>query len=82
LWSKVTVINFVFLGNDWKPLKKRRDFFDKFAREMDFNPLNAEKWYAIGYKDIVSKVGFLFFQDNFLIQLHIEGGSRDSEILQ
>jgi hypothetical protein len=34
-------------------LDERRKFFDEFAKSMNFDPLDDEKWYCISKKDIM-----------------------------
>jgi hypothetical protein len=35
------------LGNHWGHVNTRREFFDAFARQNGFDPLNPENWYEV-----------------------------------
>jgi len=41
----------------WKLSENQRKFFDTFARSKKFNPLDAEKWYCISFKDVLRAGG-------------------------
>jgi hypothetical protein len=40
----------------WRKPKQQRMFFDKFAKSRNFNCLDAEKWYIVTRKDIITAV--------------------------
>jgi len=41
----------------WRIVARRRKFFDNLAISKKFDPLNAEKWYLISWKEIMSAGG-------------------------
>jgi hypothetical protein len=45
----------LLLSSDlWKDIKKRRKFFEKYAKERGFDPNDPEKWYLQSKEEIVS----------------------------
>lgn len=40
------------LGNHWADANNRKEFFDNFAKEHDFDPLVPENWYQITTKEM------------------------------
>jgi hypothetical protein len=36
----------------------RRKFFDEFAHDNQFDPLDAEKWYHISKNDVINAVSY------------------------
>ncbi len=42
--------------SNWKDATSRRMFFDNFALEKQFDPLNSDCWYNIKIKDVANKV--------------------------
>jgi len=51
------VENFLQFKEGWKSLRNQRKFFDAFARSKKFNPSDAENWYSVTYKEIISAGG-------------------------
>jgi len=49
--------NFLQSKEGWKSLGNQRKFFDTFATSNHFNPLDAENWYSVAYKEIVKAGG-------------------------
>jgi hypothetical protein len=46
-------------------MKKRRKFFDDFAKLKKFSPLDTEKWYSITRKEMLRYVSeFLSFAES------------------
>jgi len=39
----------------WKDLKHCREFFDAFAKDKGFDPLNADSWYPIYLEELNSR---------------------------
>lgn len=44
----------LFLDSMNSPIK-RREFFEKYAKEEGFDPLNAEKWYSQSTDNIIAR---------------------------
>ena len=42
--------------NDWTVSGSHRKFFDNYASENNFDPLNPDNWYKVERKDIMEKV--------------------------
>eukprot|EP00026_Physarum_polycephalum_P001762 Phypoly_transcript_01764.p1 GENE.Phypoly_transcript_01764~~Phypoly_transcript_01764.p1 ORF type:complete len:946 (-),score=154.63 Phypoly_transcript_01764:299-3136(-) len=43
--------------NYWKDPKNRRQFFDEYARDHNFDPLEAGNWYSVLYEELVQYKG-------------------------
>ena len=41
------------MNKKWNSETSRRDFFDTFAKHMNFNPLDADRWYNVKQSDVV-----------------------------
>jgi hypothetical protein len=42
----------------WKDLSQRRKFFDQYAESKNFDPLIAENWYPVSFRDLELAVCF------------------------
>jgi len=49
--------NFLMSKMGWKDPENQRNFFDKFARSQNFNPMDAKKWYSVTYNEIIRAGG-------------------------
>lgn len=48
-------INVKFVGGYWEDPKNVRRFFDEYALKHEFDPLNAENWYPVKTRDVVTE---------------------------
>eukprot|EP00026_Physarum_polycephalum_P001261 Phypoly_transcript_01262.p1 GENE.Phypoly_transcript_01262~~Phypoly_transcript_01262.p1 ORF type:complete len:970 (+),score=114.54 Phypoly_transcript_01262:138-3047(+) len=46
-----------FLNKGWKSTKKQRRFFENYAKQHKFSPLNPENWYNLSKKDLLKSKG-------------------------
>lgn len=42
--------------NDWTEVANQRKFFDNFAKENNFDPLNPDNWYKVERRDVFEQV--------------------------
>jgi len=42
---------------NWKNSRKRKEFFDLFAKTNNFNPMEVHKWYKVTRRDIINAGG-------------------------
>jgi len=45
--------------NYWEDTQNCRKFFEEYAKQNNFNPLNADDWYAISLNDLRKKKNVL-----------------------
>lgn len=60
----------MFTENYWQDKKNRRKFFENFAREKGFDPLDSHSWYSVSRNSILThpvNLFILFF--NFILEL-------------
>jgi hypothetical protein len=55
--------------------RNQRKFFDDFAGEKGFEPLQAEKWYKITYEDVIKKKVLVHYCLNFQVMNEFFAGS-------
>lgn len=53
---QIAVNVFITTEGYWRDIKRRKAFFDEFASEKGFNPLNPENWYGLTPADFSAKV--------------------------
>lgn len=46
----------IVTGGYWDDEKNRKQFFDKFASKMGFDPLHPENWYTVTAENITEEV--------------------------
>lgn len=42
-------------NNYWRDVQNCRTFFDEYAREHSFDPLDPENWYSMNLKQLLEK---------------------------
>lgn len=42
------------IGNHWSDIQSRKDFFEEFARENEFDSLIASNWYSVDISMILA----------------------------
>jgi len=60
IYSEINLKKEKFLHHkeiNWKDTAKQRTFFDNLAKSKQFNPLDAQKWYTITHRDVISAGG-------------------------
>lgn len=59
-FNLMSLFDFVESNLDWKTPQRRREFFDKLAKQKGFDPLIADNWYSLTQQDIKKQVSFSY----------------------
>jgi len=69
LYPELNLVPENFPSNQWKTATEspeiQREFFNELAKELNFDPLNASRWYKVTLNDVLKKQG-----SRRILQLH------------